>query len=390
VSIKGIKPFTSWCVEHAQYLLIAVCVAMTITETLFFPPAGVVTFFLVAAHVLAIILISRQPIVCCNIIFLTFAICCLIPDDGGPSFLWGTWLALGYVGLRIESLWGMFYPSAVALVRIWRFDADGVAVNEYFMLILVMFFAYFVGKTFAWKELAAQLKQNKLRYEKLSQHVEYLRKESVVASRIHDSVAGNLAYMAILLDGLILDAEKNKTFDEKEIREVRALVVETLDEMRSVVDLMNGGKTESADNMSLSGLQIVGEQGDSFLKELGFHGKTRIALKDLKNLDDAFSREVFSLIHELYTNIAVHGSPGGEYRLIVFWDDDDLIHVDQVNDISSKNLFPDKPVSGNGLSLHMKWIKSIGGFAKTSSEKGAWQFHARFPVIMSEDSAEPV
>lgn len=110
----------------------------------------------------------------------------------------------------------------------------------------------------------------------------------------------------------------------------------------------------------------------------------------LKNLDDAFSREVFSLIHELYTNIAVHGSPGGEYRLIVFWDDDDLIHVDQVNDISSKNLFPDKPVSGNGLSLHMKWIKSIGGFAKTSSEKGAWQFHARFPVIMSEDSAEPV
>lgn len=267
-----------------------------------------------------------------------------------------------------------------------------VKENNYFMLILVMFFAYFVGKTFAWKELAAQLKQNKLRYEKLSQHVEYLRKESVVASRIHDSVAGNLAYMAILLDGLILDAEKNKTFDEKEIREVRALVVETLDEMRSVVDLMNGGKTESvqADNMSLSGLQIVGEQGDSFLKELGFHGKTRIALKDLKNLDDAFSREVFSLIHELYTNIAVHGSPGGEYRLIVFWDDDDLIHVDQVNDISSKNLFPDNPVSGSGLSLHMKWIKSIGGFAKTSSEKGAWQFHARFPVIMSEDSAEPV
>ena len=392
VSTKRVNPFISWCVFHLQYLLVAVCVIMTIAEILFFPSAGVMTFFLVCVHVLAVVLMPRRPIICCNIIFFTFVICCLIPDDGGPSFLWGTWLALGYAGLRIESLWGMLYPFAVALVRMWRFNADGVAANEYFMLILVMFFAYFVGKTFAWKELAAQLKQNKLRYEKISQHVEYLRKESVVASRIHDSVAGNLAYMAILLDGLILDAEKNKTFDEKEIREVRALVVETLDEMRSVVDLMNGGKTESvqADNMSLSGLQIVGEQGDSFLKELGFHGKTRIALKDLCNLDDAFSREVFSLIHELYTNIAVHGSPGGEYRLIVFWDDDDLIHVDQVNDISSKNLFPDKPVSGSGLSLHMKWIKSIGGFAKTSSEKGAWQFHARFPVIMSEDSAEPV
>lgn len=392
MSIKGIRPFTSWCVEHAQYLLIAVCVAMTITETLFFPPAGVVTFFLVAAHVLAIILISRQPIVCCNIIFLTFAICCLIPDDGGPSFLWGTWLALGYVGLRIESLWGMFYPSAVALVRIWRFDADGVAVNEYFMLILVMFFAYFIGKMLAWKELAAQFKQNKLRYEELSQHVEYLRKENAVASRIHDSVAGNLAYMAILLDSVILDAEKTKTFDEKEIRGVRALVVETLDAVRDVVDLMNDGKTKSAqtDNMSLSGLWVVGEQGDSFLRELGFHGKTRIMIKDSTDLDDAFSREVLSLIHELYTNIAVHGSPGGEYRLIVFWDDDNLIHVDQVNDVSSKNLFLDKPRSGNGLLLHIKWIESIGGFVKSSSEKGAWQFHARFPVVMSEDSTEPV
>lgn len=69
--------------------------------------------------------------------FFTFVICCLIPDDGGPSFLWGTWLALGYAGLRIESLWGMLYPFAVALVRMWRFNADGVAANEYFYLNLI-------------------------------------------------------------------------------------------------------------------------------------------------------------------------------------------------------------------------------------------------------------
>lgn len=29
-------------------------------------------------------------------------ICCLIPDDGGPSFLWGTWLALGYAGCELS------------------------------------------------------------------------------------------------------------------------------------------------------------------------------------------------------------------------------------------------------------------------------------------------
>lgn len=86
MSIKGIKPFTSWCVEHAQYLLIAVCVAMTITETLFFPPAGVVTFFLVCVHVLAIILISRQPIVCCNIIFLLLQYAVSFRMMAAPAF----------------------------------------------------------------------------------------------------------------------------------------------------------------------------------------------------------------------------------------------------------------------------------------------------------------
>ena len=40
--------------------------------------------------------------------------------------------------------------------------------------------------------------------------------------------------------------------------------------------------------MSLSGLWVVGEQGDSFLRELGFHGKTRIMIKDSTDLDDVF------------------------------------------------------------------------------------------------------
>lgn len=136
VSTKRVNPFISWCVFHLQYLLVAVCAIMTIAEILFFPSAGVMTFFLVCVHVLAVVLMPRRPIICCNIIFFTFVICCLIPDDGGPSFLWGTWLALGYAGLRIESLWGMLYPFAVALVRMWRFNADGVAANEYLIKFL--------------------------------------------------------------------------------------------------------------------------------------------------------------------------------------------------------------------------------------------------------------
>lgn len=51
VSTKRVNPFISWCVFHLQYLLVAVCVIMTIAEILFFPSAGVMTFFLVCVHV---------------------------------------------------------------------------------------------------------------------------------------------------------------------------------------------------------------------------------------------------------------------------------------------------------------------------------------------------
>lgn len=72
VSTKRVNPFISWCVFHLQYLLVAVCAIMTIAEILFFPSAGMMTFFLVCVHVLAVVLMPRRPIICCNIIFFYF------------------------------------------------------------------------------------------------------------------------------------------------------------------------------------------------------------------------------------------------------------------------------------------------------------------------------
>lgn len=359
---------------------------MTVAETLIFPPVGAATTLFVCVHVLSLVLMPWRPRVCCNIVLLTFVACCFIPDDGGPSLLWGTWLALGYVGMRITSWWGVLYPLAVSTVRMWRFNADGVPLNEYVMLIFVMFFAFFIGKSLAWKEFVDQARRNELKYEKLSQHIEYLRREHMLAGRIHDSIAGNLTYMAIVLDGFMLDAENPS--DKHEMRKLRTLVVETLHEVRDVVDMMHGSDRQGSkqdEHAYLAELRGISEQGDAFLRELGFHGQTKIEIDNLNNLDGNYVREILSLVHELYTNIAVHGSPEGTYYIAVGVHDDNWVHVDSVNDVSLRSLFPDKPLSKKGLALHKRWIESVGGFARTSSEGDTWHFHACFPAAMAGD-----
>lgn len=386
VKTDKLKSLASWCVNHVQYLLIVVCVAMTVAETLIFPPVGAATALFVCVHVLSLVLMPWRPRVCCNIVLLTFVACCFIPDDGGPSLLWGTWLALGYVGMRITSWWGVLYPLAVSTVRMWRFNADGVPLNEYVMLIFVMFFAFFIGKSLAWKEFVDQARRNELKYEKLSQHIEYLRREHMLAGRIHDSIAGNLTYMAIVLDGFMLDAENPS--DKHEMRKLRTLVVETLHEVRDVVDMMHGSDRQESkqdEHAYLAELRGIGEQGDAFLRELGFHGQTKIEIDNLNNLDGNYVREILSLVHELYTNIVVHGSPEGTYYIAVGVHDDNWVHVDSVNDVSLRSLFPDKPLSKKGLALHKRWIESVGGFARTSSEGDTWHFHACFPAAMAGD-----
>lgn len=386
VKTDKLKSLASWCGNHVQYLLIVVCVAMTVAETLIFPPVGAATALFACMHVLSLVLMPWRPRVCCNIVLLTFVACCFIPDDGGSSLLWGTWLALGYVGMRITSWWGVLYPLAVSTVRMWRFNADGVPLNEYVMLIFVMFFAFFIGKSLAWKEFVDQARRNELKYEKLSQHIEYLRREHMLAGRIHDSIAGNLTYMAIVLDGFMLDAENPS--DKHEMRKLRTLVVETLHEVRDVVDMMHGSDRQESkqdEHAYLAELRGIGEQGDAFLRELGFHGQTKIEIDNLNNLDGNYVREILSLVHELYTNIAVHGSPEGAYYIAVGVHDDNWVHVDSVNDVSLRSLFPDKPLSKKGLALHKRWIESVGGFVRTSSEGDTWHFHACFPVAMAGD-----
>ncbi|WP_243388583.1 sensor histidine kinase [Bifidobacterium scaligerum] len=375
---------------YIRYLLPAISIILTLAETWSYPPNSAVTGLLVIIHIGALALMAFRPMLGANIVVVSFLICCLIPDDSGPSFLWGIWLALAYAGLYVQPPYGAIYPLAVSAVRMWRFDETGTPVSEYVMLLFIMFLVFFAGRAVSWSNLANQAEQDKLRVEKMQQHLAMIRKENIAASQIHDSVTGNLTYMAILLDRKSLNHEN--VFTETEVTELRTMLVKTLGEVRSAINLMNGDDAEHMNDMNAScasQIQTIAEQGDRTLAKLGFSGKTRLSSNLPESINDDCSREIVSLLQELYTNTAAHAKPNGEYYISVNFHDSS-IHIDQVNDVSDDNLFPDKPASRNGLKLHIERIRSLGGNSRISTEDGTWQLHVRIPLESASDMADPV
>ena len=375
---------------YIRYLLPAISVILTSAEAYSFPPRSAAVGLLAVLHLAALVFMMFHPMLGGNIVLLSFIACCLIPDNSGPSFLWGTWLSLAYAGLYVKPPYGVMYPLTVAAVRMWRFDASGIPSSEYIMLLLFMFLAFFAGRAVFWNNLANRAEQDRLKIEQMKRYLAMTRKENIAASQIHDSVTGNLTYMAILLDDKHLRHEN--TFTEAEITEFRATIITTLGEVRTAINIMNSDDTDFMNAISATHadrISAIVEQGDKSLAKLGFSGKTRVSSRISENISLDCSREVASLLQELYTNTAAHAKPNGEYYISINRDVSS-IRIDQVNEVSDDNLFPDKPSSSNGLKLHMERIHSLGGDSRISSEDGTWQFHAAIPVESAFDMAEPV
>ena len=170
------------------------------------------------------------------------------------------------------------------------------------------------------------------------------------------------------------------------------MIVKTLEEIRIAINVMNGNDVASLNNVDMPyirRLQSIAEQGDKFLSTLGFSGKTCIPSEFSEKISNDYFNEVESLLQELYTNTAAHAKPNSGYYISITCKDL-MISIDQVNEVSADSLFPDKPVSENGLKLHEKRIQSLGGTARTSSEDGTWQFHAQIPLSLSYEVTDPI
>lgn len=128
--------------KYVQHLLPVVSIVITITETWTYPPREIITWLLVIIHISMIALMAVHPLLGSNLLLGAFVFGCFIPDTSGPSFLWGTWLALAYIGLYVKPPYGAIYPLTVSAIRMWRFSLTKTPFDEYVMLLFIMFWHF--------------------------------------------------------------------------------------------------------------------------------------------------------------------------------------------------------------------------------------------------------
>ncbi|NMM97929.1 response regulator [Bifidobacterium olomucense] len=344
--------------------------------------------------------------------------------------------ALAAVGRYGRSRWWCLMPPAIAAVR-WVVAARaGIPFGDYAILLVSFFVVYMFGRAMSWRATAVQAEQDRLRYERERDRVEAMRRDARAASRIHDAVTNDLAYVAMRLD-----YERSRSGNDEQhaalFDDLYQRTIDTLGEVRTVINMLDGNgdgsDSESVrdhvgnghgdgvvfrrsdanignsevdasgigviDNMATTSssctafpecVRDVLEHGDQYLAQLGFTGDSTLIDNstadepaDMDNVTRERGSAVIDMLRELYTNIAVHGDLSGEYRVVVHRNRDGL-SVDQVNDIAAQSLLPDKPHSGKGLSLHRSRFAALGGSISASAEDGTWILHATLPSDSSQ------
>lgn len=389
-----------WCV-------VLLSAGLTVLEMFEYPAQLVATTVLTVVHILCLLVLPFYPLPMSVAIAVTYVACAFLPDMSGASLFYGMWVALAAVGRYGRSRWWWLMPPLIAATR-WMVAARaGIPFGDYVILLVSFFVVYAFGCAMSWRATAVQAEQDRLRYERERDRVEAMRRDARAASRIHDAVTSDLAYMAMRLDYERSRATNNEQhaalFDDLYQR-----TIDTLGEVRTVINMLDGNgdgdTTRTGDDIEAGSstaaslscasfpecVRDVLEHGDRYLAQLGFTGDSTMIdnLPECEPTDaDSVIREresaVIDLLRELYTNIAVHGEPSGEYRVVVRRDSDGLA-VDQVNDIATQSLLPDKPHSGKGLPLHRARFATLGGSINTSAEDGTWILHATLPSDSSQ------
>lgn len=370
--------------RNVTYIFPFIIILLTIIEFYINITSSVFIIILAIIHICSVTCIPKYPKISSIITLSTFMICCFIPDNGGPSMIWGVWYALFFCGLYADAWYELIYPFAISACRIWRSYAIGMELSQYVLLLSSFFIAYFIGKETLWKQTTTHLKYDKILYEQARAILLNSQKEAAAATKIHDTATENLAYMAIVLDQA---KTRHETLNEETINILYNRTIQTLREIRTAINVLNGDETilqEIKSTPIRRKLQLIATQGDIYLKDLGFSGETVIAKNITSHIKSEHEEEILSLLHELYTNIAVHAKPYGNYHILIRKSKSN-IQFFQVNETSRQSLFPEKPSSKKGLSLHAATIQSFGGALHTSLEDDSWTLQACIPLGSTMD-----
>ncbi|TPF78040.1 hypothetical protein [Bifidobacterium sp. UTBIF-56] len=428
--------------------------AATLIEWAAIPPVYPLNFLFSGISVVGIVLSPFMPRTSGWMIIATVLGRLFVLDLSGPNPLWAAYLALAIIGYNSA------IPVAIgALVTVSLAECVPVALNTFNAIsatwvgmvnyIGMFTLATMAGMSFRWRKQRDEIRDHAMALERRQWQADTLRRNTRLASRIHDSASGGLSYIALTAQRQLRRTPDDPAHatERRDWEFVNTQALGVLDEIHHVIDLLeevapgqSAGPTgppesvESARPDHTVGIatimQAVGA-GRERLARLGFHGTFEIRGELPDDCADESVREAANLIGELTANIGRHLDPatGGYYCVVTLGHD--TIEIMETNPLrqlrdaehgdgeargrgenragvvagvgSDTADEPDDrggmavsdgnvdfsagiPSHGSGLMMHRRIIAGLGGVLNDSAEDGDWVLYARIPTRPAGDS----
>lgn len=198
-----------------------------------------------------------------------------------------------------------------------------------------------------------------------------------LSQRIHDSVTGELSFIARLAQQQI------RSTDGDEWRQVRDSAKEALRQIRQVIDTLDQTDKSGDDNPIVVGqvdhIRSVMLQGDQAAHAVNMHGRGLLHVIGNCSLTQKQEQLIIDMLNEVYANILRHAPDGSSFELSVLMDSN-AVQITQLNPMPEQATRNGMSRSGHGLANLRKRVEHANGRLVARPENEDWTFYAVIPV----------
>ena len=295
-----------------------------------------------------------------------------IPIANTPSGIFISLLALGLIAYRQRT-------SIVIAALLWNCATQIFAVLSPYSrvhwlnvpsFIVIYLLIALLGRSLRWIS-------NRFEQQLQYQFHEQQQRNTYLEQRIHDSVTGELSFIARLAQQQI------RSVDGTEWRQVRDSAREALRQVRQVIDTLDQTDKSGDDNPTAVGqldhIRSVMLQGDQAAHAVNMHGRGLLHVIGNCPLKQKQEQLIIDMLNEVYANILRHAPDGSSFELSVLMDLD-AVQITQLNPMPEQDTGNGMPRSGRGLANLRKRVEHVGGRLIARPENGDWTFYAVIPV----------
>lgn len=298
----------------------------------------------------------------------------ITPGFQATNTVFGMWLAIGTVFLYASPLLSTGLSGITLLVLfIVSFEERG----QVDVLVVVAFFQVvsgLAGYAIRQRRLRAQARRRDLQMQTDELRLSQLERETLIASRLHDTLTNNLSTMITMSELHRLETTDSAELEYIDVISGRAR--DSMNQAHAVIDMLRGHEPARVTDIGTlaSCLRDSAAALDAELARHGMHGDTRvIARSEAISCTPNVSDEVCGLLTELGNNLLRYGT--GTYMVCI--ELDHTIHVCAMNEIGGHDDVVHR--SGRGLSLHRETVERMGGKMRWGRDGDVWTVSVRIP-----------